>query len=414
LPAPAASPFIVESGFRVGVNIHIGPNFNREDLYWPRFTELNATTFRMNMNWSWIEQQKGVFAVNTTTNWTSGTLLYPDSMAQVAHTIGKSPLIVLGFGNKFYDNGGFPVSDVAQAAFVNYATFVAKRYKGSVKYYELWNEWNVGGGVYPAVHGDPVVYARLLKKVYAALKAVDPTIVVIGGAASGQGTLWPQQMLAAGGAAAMDGYSVHPYNLPDVPEQALEYLQNLEATLKTAAGGREIPLYVTELGWATGTDTAALAPSTQADYLARLYLAAPMYSYLKAVWWYDLTDDGADVANVHQNFGLYNNAFVQKPAGCTMGDVSRLIAANRPVSLSRDSRGVWIAKYTNGTSYVYAAWTQDRNATVNATVTGAAAINARGICRTASVTGNGSTSLRTTISNSPTIFATTAGTIAVQ
>jgi hypothetical protein len=372
----------------------------------------------MNMTWSWIEQQKGIFAVNTTTDWTSGTLLYPDSMVQVAHTVGQSPLIVLGFGNKFYDGGGFPVSDVAQAAFVNYVAFIANRYKGAVKYYELWNEWNVGGGTWPPVHGDASTYARLLKKVYAALKAVDPTIVVIAGAASGQDLLWPQKMLAAGGSTAMDGYSVHPYNLPDLPEQALEYLQNLETTLKAAAGGREIPIYVTELGWATGSDSAALPPSTQADYLARLYLAAPMYGFLKAVWWYDMTDDGIDLANVHQNLGLYSHGFGQKPAGCAMSDVSRLIGTNRPVSLSRDSRGVWLAKYTDGINYVFAAWTQDPNATVTATITttspSGAAITARGICRAVNVAGNGSTLLQSAISNSPTLFITRADSIAVR
>jgi hypothetical protein len=68
---------------------------------------------------------------------------------------------------------------------------------------------------------------------------------------------------------------VHPYNLPDVPEQALAYLQTLEATLKAASGGREVPIYVSEIGWATGTDNAALSPATVADYLARIYLAAP-------------------------------------------------------------------------------------------------------------------------------------------
>jgi hypothetical protein len=405
-------------GFKVGVNIHIGPDFNRDDLYWPRFDDLLVGSFRANYNWSWIEQQAGYFAVNMTPSRGTGSLYWVDSMLHVGNTVGYWPLVILGFGNKFYDGGGFPVSDAAQAAFVRYATFVANRFKGDVKTYEVWNEWNIGGGIYPAVHGDPVVYARLLKKVYAALKAVDPEIVVIAGAASGQDVSWTQAMLTAGGSAAMDGYSVHPYNLPDVPEQVLAYLQTLEATLKSASGGRTIPIYVTEIGWATGTDNSALSPATVADYLARLYLAAPMYSYLKGIWWYDFLDDGTDLANIHQNFGLYDYGWEKKPAACTMSDITRLLAAYTPISLSRDATGVWHAKYSNGTNSVFALWTQTRGATLSATVTtsgpSGASITGRGICRTVSITGNDSPTLRTVISNSPTLFTTIADNIAIK
>jgi hypothetical protein len=151
-------------GFKVGVNIHIGPDFNRDDLYWTRFDDLLVGSFRANYNWIWIEQQAGYFAVNMTPSRGTGSLYWVDSMLHVGNTVGYWPLVILGFGNKFYDGGGFPVSDAAQAAFVRYATFVANRFKGDVKTYEVWNEWNIGGGIYPAVHGDPVVYARLLKK----------------------------------------------------------------------------------------------------------------------------------------------------------------------------------------------------------------------------------------------------------
>jgi hypothetical protein len=220
------------------------------------------------------------------------------------------------------------------------------------------------------------------------------------------------------GSAAMDGYSVHPYNLPDVPEQVLAYLQTLEATLKSASGGRTIPIYVTEIGWATGTDNSALSPATVADYLARLYLAAPMYSYLKGIWWYDFLDDGTDLANIHQNFGLYDYGWEKKPAACTMSDITRLLAAYtrfRSVAM-RPAYGM--PSTANGTNSVFALWTQTRGATLSATVTtsgpSGASITGRGICRTVSITGNDSPTLRTVISNSPTLFTTIADNIAIK
>jgi hypothetical protein len=143
-----------------------------------------------------------------------------------------------------------------------------------------------------------------------------------------------------------------------------------------------------------------------------------MYSYLKGIWWYDFLDDGTDLANIHQNFGLYDYGWEKKPAACTMSDVTRLLAAYTPISLSRDAAGVWHAKYSNGTNSVFALWTQTRGATLSATVTtsgpSGASITGRGICRTVSITGNGSPTLRTVISNSPTLFTTIADNIAIK
>jgi polysaccharide biosynthesis protein PslG len=72
--------------------------------------------------------------------------------------------------------GRTPPADVRD--FVSYATAVATRYKGRIRYYQVWNEPNI----YPewgeqAV--DPEGYTDLLCQTYQALKAVDPSILVI-------------------------------------------------------------------------------------------------------------------------------------------------------------------------------------------------------------------------------------------
>ncbi len=65
--------------------------------------------------------------------------------------------------------------------FVNYAVAVARRYRGRIQYYQVWNEPNI----YPEWGNqpiDPAGYSELLCRAYAALKTVDPDIVVISGA----------------------------------------------------------------------------------------------------------------------------------------------------------------------------------------------------------------------------------------
>lgn len=65
--------------------------------------------------------------------------------------------------------------------FVNFAVTVAKRYKGRIHYYQIWNEPNL----YPEWGDrtiDPSGYADMLCRTYQALKAVDPEIVVLSAA----------------------------------------------------------------------------------------------------------------------------------------------------------------------------------------------------------------------------------------
>jgi beta-glucosidase/6-phospho-beta-glucosidase/beta-galactosidase len=53
----------------------------------------------------------------------------------------------LDYGNKFYNDGGYPSTDKEILAFSRYASWTAQRFKGNVKYYEIWNEWTIGTGM---------------------------------------------------------------------------------------------------------------------------------------------------------------------------------------------------------------------------------------------------------------------------
>ena len=391
------------------------------DPFFDHLVQLGVKSYRLDFKWTWVETEKGVFEFDG-----RGPIDF-DNFITRTHNAGIEPLFILDYGNPLYDGGGFPVSAEGQAAFVRFATFVAQQFKGRVKRYEVWNEWNAGLGIIPRVRGDPVVYATLLKRVYAALKAVDPEIVVLGGAAAGMDLDWAQQVFAAGGLTAMDGYSMHPYVYPGAPEKALEWVNLLATTAKTAAGGREIPLYLTEIGWPTYSAADGIAPAVAGDYLARLYLLAPMYAFLKGVWWYDIYDDGTDPTNPQNHFGLFGpvnrpelSGWAPKPASCVMTQVNNLRATYAAVTASRNADGVWVAKYRNASTStsVFAVWTEAVGATISMRVTSSlpsgATISAQGLCKTVSVTGNGSTSIGAVISNSPMLFTTTGDNILLQ
>jgi hypothetical protein len=341
-----------------------------------------------------------------------------DAFLLQARSLGKEPLFILCCANSLYDGGGFPVTAAAQDAFAQYAAFIARHYKGAVMRYEVWNEWDIGLGVPGHPPGDPIVYTSLLQKVYRALKAVDPNITVIAGVTSGRDLVFADTVFKNGGLAAMDMWSAHPYVYPDPPENAMYGLDTLQDVAKRYTGGRELPIIASEIGWVTYDGYKGISESLAAAYLTRTYLLAPMRSWLKSVYWYNRKDAGSDPTNAFYHFGLTRFDGSYKPSICAMRQVTQLLRSYRPVSATRDSRGIWIAKYSNATDSVFAVWTETVSQTVRTTVAtsspNGAHVGATGVCANISVTGSGTTLLTADITNSPILFTTAADNIVVQ
>jgi hypothetical protein len=399
---------VAASTFDIGVIEHLGAsNGGTPSLI--NFYDVNGiTSFRTGISWREVELQKGQHAI-------SGAL---DAFLLGAKASGKEPLFVLCCGNEFYDGGGLPTSAAAQDAFAQYAAFVARHYKGAITRYEVWNEWDIGGGISSHPRGDPIVYTNLLKKVYRALKAVDPNIKVIAGATSGRDLDFADTVFKNGGLTAMDIWSAHPYVYPDPPENAMHGLDTIQEIAKRYTSGSEIPIIASEIGWPTYVGPAGISESQAAAYVARVYLLAPMRSYLKAVYWYGRKDSGQDPANAFHHFGLTRIDNSWKPSVCAMKQISELHGSYHAVSATRDTRGVWITKYSNGTNSVFAVWTQDASAAIHTTVSTSSPsgtrISATGVCANISVAGSGTTFLSADITNSPILFTTTAENLVLQ
>src|SRR3989442_537892 len=68
--------------------------------------------------------------------------------------------------------------------FADYVTAVVNRYKGKVRYFQIWNEPNLRGEWVAKVNGaclghpDPVSYTALLKAAYEAAHAANPDVVI--------------------------------------------------------------------------------------------------------------------------------------------------------------------------------------------------------------------------------------------
>jgi hypothetical protein len=273
---------------------------------------------------------------------------------------GKSSIVVLGSGNRHYDANGLPRSDEASDAYAKYAGFVARELKPDVRQFEIWNEWNTGFGSKPRVHkGDAADYAKLLEKASAAIHRENPAAIVIGGATSGVDFKWFDALAAAGGLKSLDAVSVHSYTLfrlhPN-PEGAVLSLDKLRKLLRQAEPTREIPIYVSEVGWPTNVGKRGVSERGAAMYLARFALLARTRPWIAGVYWYDLQDDGDDDSSSEQRFGLVRRNREPKPALSAARVIAPLLRSAVPPTAYRAGGNYFVAG-TDATGRWAVGWT---------------------------------------------------------
>jgi hypothetical protein len=182
------------------------------------------------------------------------------------------------------DSDGIPFD---AEAYVNFVEHVARRYRGRVRAYIIWNEPNLAAewGAPP----DPAAYTRLLQQAYTAIKRADSGALVAsaGLAPTNEQTdramddrVFLTKMYESGARPFFDVLAVHPYGFaysPDDPygeHQGLNYnrILDLRAIMQAFQDDAK-PIWATEIGWTTEEigDHAwmAVTPSQQADYLVR-------------------------------------------------------------------------------------------------------------------------------------------------
>jgi hypothetical protein len=185
------------------------------------------------------------------------------------------------------EGSGIPPIDLE--AYANFVATVARRYRGQVRGYIVWNEPNLSrewAGRPP----DPAAYTALLCRAYATLKAADPGATVVstglaptnGGDGAMDDRLFLREMYKAGAVACLEVLGAHAYGFGHPPDDLrgahdglnLARLMDLREIME-AYGGSARPVWITELGWTTdGVGAHAwqtVSAEQQADYLTRAW-----------------------------------------------------------------------------------------------------------------------------------------------
>lgn len=154
--------------------------------------------------------------------------------------------------------------------FADYVSAVVSRYKGRIKYYQLWNEPNIypEWGSYPI---DPEGYVELLKAGAEAARAADPNVVLIAGALASTINLQPadpppgnslsdllflQRMYDAGAAPYFDIMAMQGYGLYSGPTDNRMHPRVINISrhkfvrdLMVKNGDAHKPIWIAEMNW---------------------------------------------------------------------------------------------------------------------------------------------------------------------
>lgn len=277
-----------------GACTHFGLGRGTLDKNYPIAALGGVFNVRDEMTWGSAETTKGTITIKPA--W--------DEYVNAAVANGLEPLVILDYGNAFYDEGGIPYTQEGINAYIKFATTLVAHFKGKVKHWEIWNEPNLGG--FNPTNRTPEDYANLLKSVYPAIKAVDPEAVVAGTALAGMDVTWLNRFLKVPGAVdSMDVMSVHPYSYPTSPEAGslLDNMKSLEDMIKLN-GNKELPLWITEIGWPTHVGPKGVSELESSNNIVRSNVLALTYDKIQKLFWYDLQNDGSNTEYNEDNFGL--------------------------------------------------------------------------------------------------------------
>ena len=272
---------------------------------------MGMSTVRVDANWFEGEPSQGSF------NW--GPL---DQIMASVHQVGMTADLIIDGCPPWAAAAGATgqfAQPASPAQFAAWAAAVAARYgSAGADYFEIWNEPNISAFWSPAPN--PAAYTADLIAAYPAIKAVDPSAVVLTGglapAADSSNSFdivtFFADMYADGAQGSFDAVGDHPYTFPADPGTAaqgawgeMDQTSLSLRSLMTAHGDAAKKIWITEFGAPTGTVTAA----QQATELTGAITAARSTSWIGAFYIYTWSDQFGG-----GGFGLLDSSGNPKPA----------------------------------------------------------------------------------------------------
>lgn len=320
LPAtvtPVATPVF-------GLNTHLAtryPDPSSMDVPAGLVSELGVTWVREDFHWHRIQPRPEIW------DWTFSDAAMRALLSrniQVLGVLGPS----VGWATPFAGDTPNDVSYYSpdQEAYVAYVRGVVTRYRRYIKHWEIWNEPD--HAIFWRPQPDPAAYTSLLIRTAAAIKEIDPEAKVLIGGTNPFDTTFLRAVADNGGWGSFDILAIHPYVDPYGPEDG-NLVAAADGVQALAERYGQKPIWVTELGWASGSSDRDPAGQTdeqaQASFLVRSMLAL-WQAGVEKVFWYSFKDDpGNPYGLIRQGSGRTDYS-PRKPAFDTLRTLNQQIA----------------------------------------------------------------------------------------
>jgi len=183
---------------------------------------------REEFQWARIEPRRGEF------QWD-----FYDRMLAIAQEHGIQVYAIVAYWSTWTR----PYTTEGIDDYVRYLEALVRRYGHDIRQWEIWNEPNIFFW-----QGPKDLYADLLKKSYAAIKAIDPEAEVLGLSTAGIDFDYIERMLEL--ETPFDILTIHPYRRTLNDQAFLNDLLRVSDLVRRPDGTRR-PVWLTELGWPT-------------------------------------------------------------------------------------------------------------------------------------------------------------------
>lgn len=283
---PTAMPTlrpVDERRFEAGIQVQFALSFNPEEqrgYYRSVAHDLKLPWVKQQIIWERFEPQRGQY------DWSVSDFVMPIAQEfglKVVFSVLRAPAWAREAGGDMSKTG--PPANPQDYA--NFVGELLRRYPGQIQAIEVWNEMNIDREWASPRGVNATDYVRLLRPTYEMIKSIDPGVLVITGALAPTGFdnnfnaindfRYTDLLIAAGAldyadcfGSHLNGFNMPPlvrwdegYNDPtatfrgpfDNPHHSWSFRSTLEGyAARIRAAGSNMPLCVTEFGWAVAED----------------------------------------------------------------------------------------------------------------------------------------------------------------
>ena len=262
--------------------------------------------------------------------------------------------------------------------YLNYAKAVAKRYKGRITSYQIWNEANTRSFYNGGTYDGWIKLASLTKKASKAIRGIDSKAKVV----AASSTVIPTAKFQTESFffrylrelkrqnAKVDAISVHlyPVNPRQGPDARVASINAVRQVMRRV--GLQKPLWDTEVNYGDRRNPAAQVvpkPKKAAAYVSRTYIDSARYGIARTFWYgWDINTLGISMTNPDGTTTKAGKAFLTtrewlsagswtgcKTFGavttCTVGK-TKVVYASQPTTIKRPSGITQVSKLSGARS----------------------------------------------------------------